>query len=109
MGGQSSGWLDEFVFSEMWEDLRLGDQQAARTLNDELTRELAPGHPLLGASWVIVARSLARDDVLIQLSADVGALVHLTYTTTPPDTPPWPNTQTVNTADELQLEMLTRD
>jgi hypothetical protein len=106
---ESAAWLDDFVFGDMWDDFRHDGLARAGSLREELSRELALGHPLCGIGWVIVARSVARDDVVVRLAADTGALVHLTYAKTPPENPPHPSTLIVRSAEELQFEMAMRD
>jgi hypothetical protein len=68
----------------------------ASHLERELRRELAPGHPLFGRNDGATALAVRQDcdDVLFELRDPTRfAVVHLTYTTAPPDTPPWPETE----------------
>lgn len=66
----------------------------AAGLERELSRELSAGHEL----WGVPVRALGRrqdcDDVLFALEDGTGrvAVVHLTWTHSPPDKPPWPAT-----------------
>ena len=47
--------------------------------------------------------------VLFALADGTAAIAHLTYTSRPPETPPWPMTTILATSDELDDEFLTRD
>jgi hypothetical protein len=60
----------------------------------ELKRELSAGHPLFGLPVKTLARRQDRDDVLFALEDGTGrvAVVHLTWTQSPPEHPPWPDT-----------------
>lgn len=58
----------------------------------ELKRELSAGHPLFGLPVKTLARRQDCDDVLFALQDGTGrvAVVHLTWTHSPPEHPPWP-------------------
>ena len=60
----------------------------------ELRRELSAGHPLSGLPVRTLARRQDCDDVLFAVEDGSGrvAVVHLTWTHTPPEQPPWPGT-----------------
>jgi hypothetical protein len=60
----------------------------------ELKRELSVEHPLFGLPVKTLARRQDRDDVLFALEDGTGrvAVVHLTWTQSPPERPPWPVT-----------------
>jgi hypothetical protein len=60
----------------------------------ELQRELSPGHPLFGMLVKTLARRQDRDDVLFAVQDRTGrvTVVHLTWTQSPPECPPWPHT-----------------
>lgn len=64
--------------------------EAARSLEDELARELSLGHALYGMRVAAIARRTDRDDVLFELrdSPPKCAVVHLTYQ--PESSPEWP-------------------
>jgi hypothetical protein len=63
-------------------------------IGQELRRELHPEHPLHGRAARAFLRRIDRDDVLFIMSHPVQlALVHLTYSNSPPDQPPWPTTE----------------
>lgn len=60
----------------------------------ELERELSAGHPLFGLPVRTLARRQDCDDVLFAVDDGTGrvAVVHLTWTHSPPERPPWPDT-----------------
>ncbi len=60
----------------------------------ELKRELSADHLLFGLPVKTLARRQDRDDVLFALQDGTGrvAVVHLTWTRSPPERPPWPDT-----------------
>jgi hypothetical protein len=83
----------DFVFPQPWRDLRgheVRDSEVASGLSDRLGVETAEGHPLFGMTVRTVAKCTACDHVLYDLGDSRYALVHLTWTRTPPDRPPWP-------------------
>lgn len=87
------------MFVEPLLDLR-EDVEAARGLATELRREVAPGHPLHGRSWRVIARALPNDDVVVECGEEV-AVVHLTWIMKQ-DRPPWPMTTFVASAEALE-------
>ena len=60
----------------------------------ELARELSVGHPLFDLPVRTLARRQDCDDVLfaIEDGTERIAVVHLTWTHSPPEHPPWPGT-----------------
>ena len=87
--------VSEFVFPEPWWDLRgseARDAEMADLLAHRLGAETASGHPLFRARVTTVARCTACDDVLYDLGDSRFAVVHLAWTSSPPDSPPWPKT-----------------
>ncbi len=71
-------------------------QSDAPKLERELQRELAPGHALYGSCRGARAVAVRQDcdDVLFELQGSTQfAVVHLTWTKTPPDRVPWPETE----------------
>ena len=60
----------------------------------ELQRELSSGHPLFGMPVKTLARRQDCDDVLFAIQDGSGrvAVVHLTWTQSPPERSPWPVT-----------------
>lgn|GEM_PF-1000483 len=79
------GWL------EPWVGL---DEKTASTLEKELTREVGTDHRLSGLVCGALARREDSDDVLFQLGGVGGAVavVHLTWTSRPPEQAPSPET-----------------
>ncbi len=75
---------------EPWSPVAHGEE-----LDDELRREVGPGHPLHGVATRTLARRGDCDDVLFALEDGTGrvAVVHLTWTSRPPERPPWPSTR----------------
>ena len=63
-------------FLEPW--VALTDAQRSR-FEEELRRELTPGHVLAGAAFRAIARRQDCDDVLFELVGDGVAVVHLTW------------------------------
>ena len=98
IGRERSGYrrnVDDFVFPESWWDLRGNDAEVDRlrgSLERELQREIAPGHPLYGRSAKAVARCHRCDDALFDLEDGQFAQVHLSYPKQAPDRPPYPKT-----------------
>jgi hypothetical protein len=68
------------------------DQRAG--MERELRRELSAGHPLYGLPVRTLGRRQDCDDVLFAVEDGTGrvAVVHLTWTHSPPERPPWPGT-----------------
>jgi len=66
----------------------------AASLEQELAREVGPGHRLAGRTVRAIARRADQDDVLFEL-LDSGecAVVHLTWGARP-EQPPFPSTRT---------------
>src|SRR3954468_24780037 len=54
-------------------------EETAASFDDELLREVAPGHPLHERRCVAIAKREATDDVLFAVGADEVAVVHLTW------------------------------
>ncbi len=87
------------------------DAREAGGLERELARELGPGHPLLGKRVRALGRRQDRDDVLFEL-LDSGecAVVHLTWTQSPPERDPrWPATAIVASLAEWAKVEMTAD
>jgi hypothetical protein len=70
-------WVDEYEFGHNFKDLRDAPELVA-PLTEELRQEVGPSHALFGKSWVIVARALPQDEVVV-VAGDEVALVHLTW------------------------------
>jgi hypothetical protein len=88
-------WIEEFVFAEPWWDLRgTGEREVKQrtALQAQLDRELDPSHPLAPRPRTVIARSDANDDIAVDLGGDEVGIVHLTWTSEPPERPPFPRT-----------------
>ena len=93
---------------EPW--VEVTDGSLRRNLERELQRELAPAHRLFGHSAEAVARRIDQDDVLFSINKGREfAVVHLTWTTSPPDSPPWPSARVFANADEFVQRCLIPD
>lgn len=76
-----------------WQSVTNDPSQAAGMAR-ELARELSTGHPLYGLPVQTLARRQDCDDVLFAVEDGSGrvAVVHLTWSHSPPERPPWPGT-----------------
>ena len=74
---------------EPWDPI--DSPQRASAFEARLGLELAPEHPLFGIPMVALAHGYG-DDILFALLDGTRrvAVVHLTWTSKPPETPPWP-------------------
>jgi hypothetical protein len=81
-------WLEPWSAADL-------TQEMAAAFEQELDREVGPGHPLFGIRVETVARHRACDDVLFRLldGSTRVAVVHLTWTRRARETPPWPSTE----------------
>lgn len=79
---------------EPWVPIEEYGPGAGPAMAGELTRELGPGHPLYRVPVEAIGRRGDRDDVLFRLLDGSGrvAVVHLTWTRSPPERYPWPAT-----------------
>lgn len=93
-------WANDVSFSEPLEDLR-ADADAANYFHSELLREVRHGHVLYGTDLRVIARALPQDDVLVETVDGQVALVHLTFSGHA-EAPPWPSTQLLDSAQQLQ-------
>jgi hypothetical protein len=71
---------------------RLADEQTRRLFGEELKRELAEAHPLVGLPLTVMARRADQDDVLVLLDHGRVAEVHLTWSGKTEVGPGWPRT-----------------
>jgi hypothetical protein len=83
------------VWLEPWCDVADLSPGCAATFERVLTWEVAPGHTLHGVPVAAVGKRDGTDDVLFRLLDGSGrvAVVHLTWTQSPPERPPWPSTE----------------
>jgi hypothetical protein len=88
----------------------LGPHLAA-AFEEVLKREVAPGHPLHGVPVEAIGKRDASDDVLFRLLDGSGrvAVVHLTWTRTPPERPPWPGTAVFAGLEEFAAQCMRPD
>jgi hypothetical protein len=70
----------------------LDDAAQVAGMSLQLRREVASGHPLFGLLVKTLARRQDCDDVLFAIEDGSGrvAVVHLTWTQSPPERPPYP-------------------
>jgi hypothetical protein len=80
---------------EPWWSVAEAEPDLVPGLAHELRREVAPGHPLYGIPVEAIGTRGDNDDVLFRLTDGSGrvAVVHLTWTQSPSERPPWPATQ----------------
>ncbi len=80
---------------EPWCDVADLGPDFAATFERVLAREVAPGHPLHSIPVAAVGKRDGTDDVLFRLldGSERVAAVHLTWTRSPPERPPWPATE----------------
>jgi len=93
--GAAMSWVDEYEFGHDFQDLRDAPDLVA-PLTDELRQEVGPGHALFGKTWVIVARALPQDEVVV-VAEDEVALVHLTWARHA-ENAPWPRCERLQSA-----------
>jgi hypothetical protein len=91
-------WVDGYEFGPDFQDLRDAPGLVA-PLTDELRREVGPDHALFGKTWVIVARALPQDEVVV-VAGDEVALVHLTWAGHA-ENAPWPQCDQLPSAAAL--------
>jgi hypothetical protein len=90
-------WLDP------WHPVAALGPQFAALFEEVLAREVARGHPLHGVPVEAIGKRDGSDDVLFRLLDGSGrvAVVHLTWTSSPPERPPWPDTGIFGSFDEF--------
>lgn len=93
-------WTSTYEFSDPLRDLRSTPHEAA-ALHAELMRELAPGHVLHGVDLHVLARAIPQDEAVVETGDGRVALVHLSWSGRP-ETPPWPRTELVTSAQHLE-------
>jgi hypothetical protein len=99
------------VWLEPWWPIAESGQDLANGFEEELRREVAPGHPLHGILVEAVGRHNGCDDVLFRLLDGTGrvAVVHLTWTQSPPEQPPWPVTEVFDSLEAWAELRMKRD
>ena len=91
-------WADDYEFGEEFEQL---SPDAEALWSAELDRELAPGHPLHGKSWRVVAKYVPQDEIVLIADSAVYQ-VHLTFSGCP-ERPGFPSWNLFPTAAEFEL------
>ena len=96
---------------EPWCDLAERGPDAVATFERVLDRELAPGHVLHGIPVAAIGKKDGTDDVLFRLLDGTGrvAVVHLTWTQSPPDRPPWPIAEVYASFEEFTEQRMRPD
>jgi hypothetical protein len=90
---------DDLRLTEPW--YAIEGEQERTAMEEQLRRELLPGHELHGQQFWAIARRQDRDYVLVAL-AEGWAIVHLAWTPGPADDPRSPRSQMFATTSELQ-------
>jgi hypothetical protein len=93
-------WASDYRFFDPLRDVR-SEGQDAEQLRAELLRELSPGHTLHGVDLRVIARALPQDEVIVETADGGVALVHLTWSGHA-ETPPWPTTKMLDSAEHLE-------
>lgn len=93
-------WVDHYEFDEEFQDFRI-DPEGANYWANRIAIEVAPGHPLHGRVWTVIAKYHPQDEVVVR-NGEVVALVHLTFTQDPPERPPWPSTEFFPSVEEFE-------
>ena len=98
-------WLDP------WCDIAELGPDFAATFERVLAREVAPGHPLHGVPVAAIGKHGGCDDVLFRLLDGSGrvAVVHLTWTQSPPERPPWPAAELFASGEAFAAERMRPD
>ncbi len=104
----ASRYLQHVNWLEPWHPLQ-GDSIGA--FEPELRREAGDGHPLHGVPVRGIGRRHDCDDVLFALEDGTGrvAVVHLTWTSTPPEQLPWPRARIWPSVDAWAAEGMRAD
>lgn len=100
-----SGETPEIQWLAPWHDVADDGVGYAAVLEQQLKREVAPGHPLHGIPVEAAGKAEASDDAVFRLLDGSGrvAMVHLTWSR-PPETPPWPITGLYASAEEWVVD-----
>jgi hypothetical protein len=93
-------WTEHYEFSAPLRDVR-GEAEEAERLRTELLRELSPGHALHGLDLHVIARAIPQDEVIVETADGRVALVHMTWTGRA-ESPPWPTTEILDSAEHLE-------
>jgi hypothetical protein len=93
------------VFLEPWFQL---SAESATFFEEELTREVAPSHPLYGRKCTAIAKTGASDDVLFSLEDGTFAQVHLTHAQYP-ERRGWPRHRTFDSIASWMVAIMIED
>jgi hypothetical protein len=77
------------------------EAQEGEQLRAELLRELSAGHVLHGADLRVIARAVPQHEVVVETADGRVALVHVTWSGRA-ESPPWPTTELLNSAQHLE-------
>lgn len=96
---------------EPWCDVADLGPGFAATFEQVLNREVAPGHLLYGIPIAAIGKRDGTDDVLFQLldGSERVAVVHLTWTQSPPERQAWPYTELFANAQAFASERMLPD
>lgn len=88
---------------EGWEIL---PNEVRRTMERELSREVAPGHRLYGETVVAIAKCVGCDDVLFSIEGEYlrWTVVHVTFARHPEQLP-WPMTEVFSSFGEARKRL----
>ncbi len=93
-------WTEHYEFSDPLRDVR-GEAEEAERLRTELLREVSPGHTLHGLDLRVVGRAIPQDEVIVETADERVALVHMTWSGHA-DSPPWPMTTFLDSAEHME-------
>lgn len=93
-------WVQDYRFAEPLRDVRDEIDEAAQ-LRSELLSELSPGHLLHGVDLQVIARAQPQDEVVVETTDGRVALVHMTWSGHE-ESPPWPSTKVLDSAEHLE-------
>jgi hypothetical protein len=81
------------------------NDQTAQALEAEARAEIGLGHDLYGPELRAIAKCAACDAVVFGLSDHSWAIVHLTWSTSRPESPPWPQAARLGSFLAIELAM----
>ena len=95
---------------EPWYSIKDNPEQVL-AMEKELKRELPDGHPLFNLPIKAIGRRQGCDDALFSLAdgTKLIAVVHLTWTSSPPERLPWPITVVYPSIETWASEGMSRD
>lgn len=87
----------------------IASEQQRESLEQELSREIGPGHVLAGKTLHALARRGDRDDILVEATGLGYAVVHLTWSGTRETSARRPRTELFSSIDEWKAKGMKRD